>query len=387
MKNSPLGVFNGECAPAFSPLLQTYRQQIELGRDKASSLAVYLRGELVFNYAASIDPEKTWKTSDRICTMSACKGPLALCILQLVEREKLALDMPVAHYWPAFGHNGKEAVTVRQVLNHTAGIPVVKAAKSGDIFNWHAMINAIEKSPLTFTPGENMAYHALTYGHILGELIKRIDGRSPGDYFHQEFSTAFDIEYDLHARDNQPLHDVISTRQFSPMLLTIYSKILPLISHWKLQYFNPCSSQYNPNSHAWRTSEIPAVTGQGSARGLAKFYSLMASTGNTVDHTPVSQLTLDNIFSSNVTMQEKASNKQWHMALGFMRNSPDFAAMGPNPNTVGHFGMGGSVGFIDPDNQLSFAYVTADFHQPTRRDTSMAGERLNQLIETCYECL
>ena len=378
----------GICHPQFRPLAQAFEKCFSQLNETGAALCVYHRGELVVDlYGSHRSINGLWRANDRVCTMSASKGPLALCVHILAEKQQLSLSDKVSKYWPEFAQNGKEDVRISQLLNHSAGLPIIGNCRSGDIFNWCAMTRAIEEAPLIFPAGERMVYHALTFGHLVGELIRRVDGRMPSDFFHQEISQPFDIDYDLRHIDHQPTRDINDDGQFSRLSLWLCSKLVPLIPHWKMQYFRPCDHHYHPNSPKWKNCEFPAVSGQGSAKGLAKLYAFLANGGELNGKRLCQESTVKQIVQNSMKAQEVTTKQLWHMGAGFMINSPELVSFGSSVNSFGHMGMGGAVGFADPENQLAFAYVTEKYHKPNKQDKSMSGQRLQSLITASYQCL
>lgn len=379
---------NGYYQQDFESLAQSFSQIFTQLNETGAAVSIFYRGQQVVDLYGSYHSENgRWKAEDRVCTMSCCKAPLALCLHLLAERGLVVLEDNVAKYWPEFAQNGKDNVKIYQVLNHTSGLPVVKNCKPGDIFNWQAMTKALEESPLVFEEGTQLTYHALTFGHLIGELIHRIDGRMPADFFHQEISIPFGIDYDLRYFPEHSIRSIKLASQGKSFSPWIYSRLLPLVPSWKLQYFRPCNGDYQPNSKIWANSEIPAVTGQGSASGLAKLYAFLAHKGKLKDQRLCKAATVAEFSQLSFEAAELATGLQWRMGLGFMLNSPEIIRLGPNSNTFGHLGMGGAIGFADCDNQLAFAYVTEHYHQPIKKDKSLAGKRLQHLISACYKCI
>lgn len=375
----------GDCHPDFLPLLEVFRENFLAYGESGAALTVYLQDKPVVNlYGSHGSHNGHWQSEDRVCTMSCSKAPLALCLHLLMEKGQAAPDDKVARHWPEFAQNGKDHVSIRQLLNHTAGLPVIRNCNNGDIFNWQRMVTALEQAPLVFPAGQKIVYHALTFGHLVGELIRRIDGRMPGDFFHQEISVPFGIEYDLRAFPEHHIRSIAPHPQFRPLPLWLFSKLPMILPGWKMQYFRPCNQHYHPDSESWRASEIPAVTGQGSAAGLARLYAFLANQGALGGQELCQPQTVQRLMSISAEGTEQTSGKHWRMGQGFMLNSPELVAFGDNPRCFGHMGMGGATGFADPDIGLAFAYVTEKYHHPGRKDKSMAGKRLNRLISACY---
>lgn len=384
MMNNQLQVA-GFARPEYKNLKQAFYDIFAFHRESGAAISVFKDGQLVVNLYGSLNSHNgEWEEQDRVCTMSCSKAPLALCILILVDRGLLDLDTPIVHYWPDFGSSNKSRITTRMILNHTSGLVNTNKVKPGDIFNWSKMIKGLEDASPTFTPGKVLAYHALSFGHLLGELIHRIDGRMPRDFFHQEVAQPFDIDYDLSYFDKHKIRQIKETSQFKASTLKLMSYWLPFIPFWKFQYFRPCNEDYHPNSEQWKNSEIPAVTGQGSAKGLAKFYAILANKGILNDRRLLSEELVNQLSQTSCQQKERSSNTNWRMGLGFILNSPELCSFGPNSESFGHFGMGGAVGFADPDANLSFSYVTEHYHQPNKQDRSIVGKRTQLLIDALY---
>lgn len=393
MKNStPLRThveqINGHYDPEYQPLYDQFLANFTEFNETGAAICVYRNGKQVVNlFGSHHSLNGPWQQDSRVCTMSCSKAPLALCIHILMERGLLSIDDPVAKHWPAFASCGKEAITIKHILNHTSGLPIITHCKNGDIFHWERMIKAIEKSSPIHTPGEKIIYHALTFGHLIGELIRRVDGRMPADFFHEEISQPYDLDYDLRHFPDQKIRSIAPHPNFRAIALQVFCKLPYLIPSWKMQYFKPCSKHYHPNAQQWQQSEIPAVTGQGSAAGLARLYAFLAGNGKLGEQTLCTPETIQRLSSVSKEGIESTSNCHWRMGLGFMLNSPEFVSFGDNPNSFGHMGMGGAIGFTDPKQKLAFAYVTEKYHHPNKRDKSMAGNRLQNLIKSCYQSL
>ncbi|HBR96646.1 MAG TPA: hypothetical protein DD979_04620 [Gammaproteobacteria bacterium] len=378
---------DGDAADRFTPLADEFRSLLRAHGETGAAIAVYQGGERVVDmYGSHGSTQGEWHADDRVCTMSACKGPLALCVHLLHERGALSLDDPVAQYWPAFDNNGKGAITVAMLLNHTSGLPIVREVSYGNVFSWSTMCEALAATSPEFPPGERLVYHAITFGHLVGELIRRVDGRMPSVFFDEEIAQPLGIEYALRFRSSDRIRAIAPNARYSGLPLWLYSRVFSLLPSWKMQFFKPCSTAYHPNSAQWARSEVPAVTGQGSARGLAKFYAFLAGDGRLAGDTLCSPSTVAQLRQCSVEALEASSGLPWRMGAGFMLNSPEFCSFGPNPNSFGHMGMGGAAGFADPDAALSFAYVTEQYHHPNKHDKSVSGQRLQRLVEALYRC-
>ncbi|MBE0457262.1 MAG: serine hydrolase domain-containing protein [Pseudoalteromonas sp.] len=379
----------GFTSPQFNSLKSAFLDIFNQLNETGAAVCVYHRGNKVAHLYANAKQMNSpdWNKNDYVPIMSCSKAFLATCIHILAARKQLDIDAPVSQYWPEFAKNSKETITIKMVLAHTAGLPCHFNGKDGDIFNWQQSIKNIQNAQSIFKPGQEIAYHALTYGHILGELVYRVSGISPSQFFYENIAEPFGIESGLAQRQGIIYRTIRDYPDFTPSKLTFFSKWLPKLPFWQCQFFRPCNKDYHPNSHAWATSSIPAVNGYSTAQGMAKLYAFLANDGQLKNQTLLPKCQVNTLKECIFSGIEKASKTHWRMAAGFMLNSPEFCSFGPNKNNFGHMGMGGSVGFSDPDNKLSFAYVTESFHRPDKHDRSICGKRMQHLIKACYECL
>ncbi|MBQ4811399.1 beta-lactamase family protein [Pseudoalteromonas luteoviolacea] len=379
---------DGYLCEKFSPIHQAFERNFVQFSETGAAVCIFHKGKLAAHlYGSYHSPNGPWADSDRVAFMSCSKALLAICIHLLAARKVISLDAPVKTYWPEFANNGKRNITIDAVLNHTAGLPSHNTGSSGDIFEWQKTIHNIERAKPIFLHQQKLAYHALTFGHILGEIIHRVDGRTPSQFFKDEIAVPFDINCAL-TKDPQFTHRaIINTKAFSPSLLYFMSHWLPIIPHWKCQFFRQCNTEYHPNSLSWSQGQIPAVTGHGSAYGLAKLYAFLAQDGALNNQQLLPRAQVRKLRELSIAGRELTTNMHWRMGSGIMLNSPPFCDMGPNQESFGHMGMGGSIGFADPKAQLSFAFVSEHFHQPHKNDPSIGGRRMQNLIKACYQCL
>lgn len=377
----------GTVLDRFKPLKDVFVDNFTRHHETGAAICVYHNGQLVVNLYGNNKHTSPWQANHRVSVMSCSKAMLAICIHKLAANRQIELDAPICRYWPEFAKHNKAHITIASVLNHSAGLPCHSTGKPHDIFDWQASISNLESAAPIFRTGQKLVYHALTYGHILGEVLRRVDGRVPSTYFDQEIAQPLEIDCALKRQENYPHRDIKPSPAFSHFGLQIMSRWLPYIPYWKYQYFRPCSEHYHPNSSAWHTSEIPAVSGHASALGLAKMYAFLANGGTLTGKTLLPPSQVKTMTQLSFAGQELATQKQWRMGAGMMLNSPGLCPMGPNLETFGHMGMGGSIGFADPKSQLAFAYVTESFHTPNKYDKSFCGKRQQNLIKGLYKSL
>ena len=184
------GHIAGRISPGLEPLLAAFVRNFDEFGEVGAAVAVYHHGELVADLWGGLADNvsgRPWEENTVTLVFSAAKGPTATCINLLVDQSLLDVNDPVSHYWPEFGCNGKEAITVRQVLCHSAGLAAVDGELTLEqVLEWHPVVEAIARQAPNWEPGSQHGYHARSYGWILGELIRRITGLSAGQYLARE---------------------------------------------------------------------------------------------------------------------------------------------------------------------------------------------------------
>jgi CubicO group peptidase (beta-lactamase class C family) len=190
------GFCDDVCEPIRQAFIQNFADQVEIG----ASIALIHQGKYLMDlWAGYTDEARTvpWQKESIACIFSTSKVSINLCILMLIDRGLLELDKPIAHYWPAFGQAGKETITTRQVMCHRAGIPGLDVIEEHEFFIWDEIIKLIEVQRPWFEPGTQLCYHGTTYGHILGEIVRRLTGQPPEVFL----ETNLDISTMHHSHD------------------------------------------------------------------------------------------------------------------------------------------------------------------------------------------
>jgi CubicO group peptidase (beta-lactamase class C family) len=380
MSNTPI---HGHCDPRFSSVREVFEKNFP--PDVGAAVAVTLHGEPVVDlWGGHKDPERTdpWTEDTIVNVYSTTKGMAAICAHQLVEQGRLDLDAPVAKYWPEFAQAGKDQVPVRYLLCHKSGLPAPrKQLEAGGLYDWDTGTKALAETEPWWKPGENHGYHALTYGHLVGEVVRRVSGASIGQYFKNHVAEPLDLDFHIGLdakHDDRVAHMIQPDPTATPSgpadggdgppadLLPALAKMMkdmvdPTSMTWAA--FNVSQGQQDPNSREWRGAEIPAANGHGTARSLAKVYGALAN-GGAVDGVRV--LKPDTI--------DAARTEQWagadavlgglpmRFGLGFMLRT-DLMPITPGPGGFGHAGAGGSLGFADPDTGVGFGYVMNQMQQ------------------------
>jgi CubicO group peptidase (beta-lactamase class C family) len=224
----------GQCDARFKRVREIFEASFASGAELGAGLCVYLNGRLVIDlWGGFANHEKTrpWRRDTLANVYSTTKGITALCAHQLVERGQLDLDAPVARYWPEFAQNGKAEIPVRMLLSHRAGLPAIaKPLQPTDIFDWNTMTSALAEQKSWWTPGTKHGYHALTFGWLVGELVRRVSGMSIGRYVREHVAAPLGAEFwiglpeELDARTADLAQGPIQTGEGQPNMLEIIQK-------------------------------------------------------------------------------------------------------------------------------------------------------------------
>jgi CubicO group peptidase (beta-lactamase class C family) len=358
---------HGECAPRFAAVREEFAEGFRTRNEVGAAVAVTLDGAPVVDlWAGHADQARTrpWQRETIVNFYSCTKALTALCAHQLVERGQLDLDAPVATYWPEFAQAGKARIPVRWLLSHRAALPAVREVLPPEaLYDWDAMCTALAAQAPWWEPGTNHGYHAVTFGWLVGEVVRRISGRSLGTYFRDEIAgpLGLDLHIGLLDAEHRRVAEMsdIPTDYLDPNAIGLAQLILSdPQSMAALAFVNPPTMALGPNNPEWRRAEIPGANGHGAARDLARVYGALAR-GGTVDGVRV--LAPDSITRA-AAEQSRGPDVVLQVAtrfgLGFMlpQDRPD-ARFGPSPRAFGHPGAGGSLGFADPDHRIGFGYV------------------------------
>lgn len=302
---------------------------------------------------------RPWERDTLVNVFSVGKAMTAVCLHRLVGQGRLDVDDPVAQHWPEFAAAGKEEVTVGQLLSHQAGLPAVRRRlPEGAMLDWGAMTAALADQEPWWEPGTAHGYHVNTFGFLVGEVVRRITRQTLGCFFRDE--VAGPLGADIHiGLDGSSDHRVAEFLWVAPVPPAAE---LPGLSDDQLMelntYANPSglSGAGVINTREWRAAEIPSTNGHATARGVARVYEALAAGGvvdrvRVIDADALAAATIEQVYG-----QDRILHRPSRFGLGFQLTH-DERPLGPNPRAFGHFGVGGSLGFCDPDSGVAFGYV------------------------------
>jgi CubicO group peptidase (beta-lactamase class C family) len=371
--------------PRYTKVRDVFAEQFRSGSEIGAAVAITIDGEPVVDlFAGHADPARTrpWARDTISHVYSVTKGMTALCAHRLLDRGALELDAPVSRYWPEFAQAGKGAISVRWLLSHRAGLQALRTLLPPEsLYDWEAMCGALAAAAPCIEPG-TLGYHPVTFGWLVGELVRRIDGRSLGRFFREEIALPLgaDFHIGLEPGEEKRAADITQLAP-PPEVAESFSGASPgepplLV----LAFVNP-SGTGDHNCAAHRRAEIPAMNGHGSAAALARIYGALAR-GGEVDGVPVlSRASIDRARSLQAEGTDALLGIPVRMGLGYWLTQPGVAGFnfGPNPDAFGHPGAGGGLGFADPTAKVGFGYVT------NRMGTSLSvDERPAALIDAFY---
>jgi CubicO group peptidase (beta-lactamase class C family) len=378
---------NGFCDRRFAAVLEAFLENYRTEDEVGSAVSVVLDGRTVVDLwggwkdAARQQP---WQHDTIVCMMSVSKGITGLTFSLLLDRGLVSLDAPVARYWPEFAAAGKERLPVRYILDHRAGLPIITDPLwPGALYDHDAICRALAAQAPLWEPGTVAAYHIHTQGFLLGEIILRVTGKTVGTLLREEIAGPLDADYLLGfsaAHDHARCAEVMPNMQAR---LFAAREAEQESLRGKVFVQNPAEPWPTTlNSRAWREHEIASGNGHGSARGVARIYGAFARGGELGGVRLVSPETIKTIATEQHNITEVMQERPYHQGLGVLLNTPAAVYMGPNPRAFGHHGIGGSIGFADPDARLGFSYAVNRMHA-----VGTNGPRAARLIDALYKAL
>jgi CubicO group peptidase (beta-lactamase class C family) len=362
----------GICDTRFELVRQEFERNFSERGEVGASVAITLDGKTVVDlWAGTADPKtgRPWDRDTKVVVWSSTKGATALCAHILVDRGVLDLDAPAAKYWPEFANNGKENILVRHFLNHQSGVAAIhEPLAPGAFLDWEQMTALLERETPWWEPGTRHGYHAFTFGWLVGEIVRRVSGKSVGAFFRDEVAKPHGIDFHIGLPDE--LESSVGAdippappgpgEPVSPLFVAAMTQAQSM--HAFLigntgGYF-PDPAQFD--SRAAHAAEIPAAGGITNARGLAAMYGLLAGGKKTI----VSDKQIARMRAVNSAGGDASLLLPTRFALGYAR-SIDNRRNSPTPDdslllgeeAFGHPGVGGSVGFADPKERMSFGYA------------------------------
>lgn len=387
---------SGEVAPGFEGVRDAFEANFDQGLEVGAAFSCYHRGRKVVDLWGGVaDPETgtPWGERTLVLVFSTTKGATAIAANRLAQEGRLDVEAPVARYWPEFAQGGKGEVTVAHLLSHQAGLAWVdEELTAEEAFAWDPVVEALARQVPHWEPGTQHGYHAVTYGWLVGEVIRRVTGERVGAHVRRVIADPLGLDLWIGLPEAEEPR-VAALIHFIPPEITIDVLRAPgedPVAQAMAQFLGPETmlgkALFAPgfalaSAEVWgsrelRAAEVPAANGVTDARSLARMYAACLGEVDGVrllGDEQVAAATVQRTSGPNTVLL----GLDVQFGLGFMLRS-DLVAVG-GPRSFGHFGAGGSVGWADPDADLAFGYVM------NRMDMGLAGDpRSFNLIAACY---
>ncbi|HEY7439348.1 MAG TPA: serine hydrolase domain-containing protein [Acidimicrobiia bacterium] len=385
---------HGFVAPGFESVHDAFAQNFEKGLEVGAAFTTYHRGEKVVDLWGGVADPATgtpWTEDTLVLVFSTTKGATAICANRLAQQGALDFDAPVANYWPEFAQAGKEAIPVSQLLCHEAGLPWVDEPLTLEqALAWDPMIHALEHQVPVWEPGTRHGYHAVTFGYLVGEVVRRVTGSSIGSYFADEIARPLGLDFwiglpEREERRVAPLigdlaGDSVGAELDEPGRSELAKLLGPDSALGKaLTAGGAFRGAGIFNTRAVHAAEVPAAGGITDARSIARMFAATIGDVDGVRLLTPEQMTLAS------TQRTRGPNTvlldlDLQFGLGFFVPSSLLQLGGPK--SFGHFGAGGSMGWADPEAELAFGYAM------NKMDLGLAGDlRSYSLVNACYSAL
>ncbi len=355
----------GYCDARFIKLKEILAENFELGLDVGASLAATLEGKFVVDlWGGYADAAKTkpWERDTIVNVFSTTKIMTAICTLMCVDRGLLNLDTPVAKYWPEFAQNGKEELPVRYLLSHTSGLSGwSEQFPTEGLYDWNLCVTKLAAQKPWWKPGTKSGYHAITFGYLLGELVRRVTGKSLGTFFREEVATPLNADFHIGL---SPENDSRVAELIPAKLPRLYRIVGKPFFQKLLSFHLAVKTLTKPNlmnivnetkTRAWRGAEIPAGNGHGNARSIARICAAVACGGKLDGVTLLSPSIIDQALEEQSYGKDAVLRSPMRFGLGFGIPCKEFPF--PHPRTLFWGGMGGSLAMIDLDAKMSVAFA------------------------------
>ncbi|MFQ6855721.1 serine hydrolase domain-containing protein [Streptomyces sp. 35M1] len=354
---------HGHCDDRFARVRDAFEENFTERGELGAAVTVLVDGEPVVDlWGGWADAARTrpWERDTLVNVWSTGKGPTALCAHVLADRGLLDLDAPVARYWPEFAANGKVSVLVRHLLSHRSGVAGPDSPLTlEELYDWDTACARLAATAPWWEPGTRSGYHAISYGFLVGEVVRRITGLRPGAFLRQEITgpLGIDFTFGLPESETHRLAELVQERPDRAAQAALLDRMTPVAV---ASLLNPPTGRAVANTPAWREAEIPAANGHGTARAVAALYGILAGRGSLDGHRILSERAAARAGEGQGACRDLVLGdgfpRDTEIALGFWLSGAN-RSYGPDPRALGHDGAGGSCGLADPDASIALGYV------------------------------
>ena len=384
-------MIKGYCDSQFQKVYDAFANAIESGFETGAALSIEHKGEIIVNlWGGHQDANKTkaWQENTLVNVFSVTKAVTATCVSRLIDQDQLDPNKKVDYYWPEYGCNGKEDTKVSDLLCHRAAMFGFKdGIPAGSFQDWDKFTQQLQLQSPYRKPGISQGYHALTFGWLVGELIKRVDGRSVGKYFKEEIADPLNIDFHigLTNSDFARCADMLMIPRDNIKLPGEFLKYVPdfflsqrlknfksaLLSGDFLEAFKEREDDDNyVNSHDWRMAEIPSANGHGTAQSLATLFGILSNGCSRDGISIMSEASLQNAITPHSNGPDSVlfgAPIKFGLGYELAQGIANVGNISPafNNQMFGHAGVGGAVAFGDPDKGIGYGFICNQQHKPT----------------------
>jgi CubicO group peptidase (beta-lactamase class C family) len=365
------GAVSGFTDEKFARVADAFQANLDSGADVGASFCATVEGETVVDlWGGWADEAKTrpWEKDTIVNVYSTTKTMTALTALLIADRGLIDFDAPVARYWPEFAANGKEKVKVSHLMSHSSGLSGWREKISvEDLYDWDRACALLAAQKPFWEPGAAPGYHAVTQGNLVGEVVRRVTGKSLGSVFREEIAEPLgaDFHIGLAASEDYRVADLIPPPAGGiPPADANADDIARSLG-------NPPINPLDTRTRAWRAAEIPAAGGHGNARSIAEIHAILANGGRAKGRRFMSEAGARKALEPQIEGEDLVMKAPARFGLGF--GLPSALVPLPNPNTIFWGGYGGSLAIIDMDARTSFGYAMNKMQGTTTGDMRALG--------------
>tara|TARA_R110000824_G_scaffold118960_11_gene271810 strand:- start:19607 stop:20827 length:1221 start_codon:yes stop_codon:yes gene_type:complete len=388
-RETSAGLVEGEIDPKFKGVAEAFVENFEKRDEVGANVAVTLEGKtLVDLWGGRKERDGDAWTRDTMSIVFSCtKGATAICAHLLADRGLLDLDAPVAKYWPEFAKNGKEDATVSMMLDHSVGLPHLRTKlKDGAYCDYDYMVKLLEEETPFWQPGTRNGYHGVTFAWTVGELVHRASGKRLGAFFRDELAKPLGLDFHIGLPESEEgrVAPMIYAEPDAATLASKFTQAVMSDPNSASHLFLMNNGGANFNSRDFHAAEIGSANGISNGRGLAGLYAPLAN-GKLVSADTLARMGR----VAMATHEDATLLIPSRFALGFMKSMDNRKV--PNTNNMsciisdaafGHVGMGGSIGFADPQAKMSFGY-----NMNRMGNGILVNDRCQSLIDETYKAL
>ena len=382
MSNEQITI-HGTCVPGFEPVKEAFAANFADRDEIGASFAVIAGGEVVANlWAGWADPARTrqWQEDTLTNVWSTTKAMTSLCAHILMDRGELDPHAPVARYWPEFAAGGKADIPVRWIMGHQSGLTGLRQPFTvQEYYDWEKVTDLLAAQEPLFEPGSTSGYQPMTFGFLVGEVIRRITGQSCGTFFASEIAGPLgaDFHIGLPAPELDRCSQVLGVRPSEDEQSAVAQAYANAHPAALAALLNPPLTGDEANEDDWRMAELPAANGHGTAMGLATVFGTLVDGSERL----ISAKTMEAARTGQGRHTDLVLGFPVTFGLGFAISGPE-GHFGPNQAAFGHDGFGGSAVGADPEAGVAFAYVM------NRMGMTLVNDpRKKTLVDAVYQSL